>query len=328
MDVSSEIREVANKYLNKVKPSGPENIMAVCPFHTKGDGRPENTGSFAMSVVTGLWFCHSCHEAGNLHTFLRNIGVSPVTVDRFFKPLLEELNAKHRNGKVDRRCIQIVIDDNPLPDSILGLFEYCPVGLLEEGFTEETLRLFDVGYDQKNDRVTFPIRDLLGHLVGISGRGSSEWGARYKVYAKNEYDAWNIPPRNTQKSDFVWNADRVYPRAYFNSEPIIIPIVEGFKACMWLHQAGFKNTVALMGSWMSAPQKTILERMGGDYYLFLDNDKAGQNAYQFVSRSLASSLSSVRIVQYEGKQPTDLSPTEIQRAIELAPKFHQWALRG
>ena len=59
MDVVGDIHFIANQFLQKVRKSGPENIMALCPFHVKSDGSEEKHPSFAMSLTNGLWFCHS-----------------------------------------------------------------------------------------------------------------------------------------------------------------------------------------------------------------------------------------------------------------------------
>ena len=325
MSAYMEVRSLAEKYLDKVRQSGPEDIMAICPFHTKADGSPEGKPSFAMSVVTGLWFCHSCKERGTLRTFLRNIGASPLVVDTFYKTLLEELD-EHVSRSKSKKAVIVNLKEVPLPESTLGLFDFCPLGLLEEGYTEETLRHFDVGYDQKNNRITFPLRDMLGRLLGISGRATDNHPAKYKVYSEEEYKAWDIPPKHTDKQNLIWNIDKVYPELYFTSKPEII-LVEGFKGCMWLHQAGYRNTVATMGSYLSPTQMMVLERIGGTVYLFFDNDPAGHKAYGYVAKMLAKTLT-VKIVLYETLQPTDLSTAELHHVLSTAVDYHRWVLQG
>ena len=325
MNVESDLFGIASRYLNSAKATGPEELTAICPFHIKADGTPEHNPSFYMNTVTGLWFCHACHEKGNLRTFLRSAGVTPHTIDLLYRPLLESLDTRGARDKT-RRCFQITLLDEPLEESTLGLFDYCPTNLLEEGFEEETLRVFDVGFDQRNARITYPIRDLLGRLVGFSGRVIDGYGPKYKVYSKYEYEAWGIKPRKTDKSNFIWNLDKVYPEYFFVKEPEIF-LVEGFKACMWLWQMGYKNTVALMGSYMSPEQRDLLQRLGGRIYLFLDNDGAGHRGYNYISKSLSSCLD-VSIVKYEGHQPTDLPPDEVHRAIACAPDYYKWVLTG
>jgi DNA primase len=324
MGLDTDVIDVVGKFLNGIKRSGPDNLMAICPFHVHADGRPETGASFAISTRTGLWMCHSCHEKGNLRSFLRDIGVPAKTRDTFYRPLLDavEERVKRQYKKTSRIFNDLV--DNILDESFLGLFEHCPIGLLEEGFSEETLKHFDIGYDIKSDRVTFPIRDIIGRTVGISGRsGSSEVQPRYKIYSKTEYEAWSIHPIATDKSRFLWNADRVYPEAWLDKAPAVL-VVEGFKACMWAWQAGFKNVVALMGSFPSNYQLSLLERMGGVVYLFLDSDEAGQCGTAYASRVLSYGSVPVRIVPCLEKQPTDLSLNQVQEAVSKAVNYGNW----
>lgn len=325
MNVNTEVLELAHKYLYKVRPSGPEDIMAICPFHMKADGTPENRPSFALSLTTGLWFCHACHERGNLRTFLRGIGASPLVVDTFYKPLLESLDSHISRDKTRGRRIILDFKDELLPEATLGLFDYCPIGLLEEGFTEETLRRFDVGFDQKNSRITYPLRDMLGRLVGFSGRATDDHPAKYKVYSKEEYEAWGIVHQKTEKSNIIWNSDKVYPELFLSKKRLELIIVEGFKSVMWLHQAGYKSVVSLMGSYLSPIQQMILERMGATVLLFFDNDAAGYKAYNWVSKALSKSLD-VKIVLYEGHQPTNLTTDELHNAVNNAIEYHRWIL--
>jgi len=320
MTINTEVLDVVSKFLDGARRSGPDNVMAICPFHVKAEtGLPEKTPSFAISLTTGLWMCHACHEKGNLRTFLRDIGVPGKTIDTFYKPLLEQI--EERAARQTRKAQRIFsgLTSGVLEESSLGLFEHCPLSLLEEGFSEDTLKHFDVGYDTKNNRITFPIRDILGRLVGISGRATMDDHPRYKVYSEKEYKAWGLTPISTDKSHILWNAERVYPESWFDKSPAIL-VCEGFKACMWSWQAGFKNTVALMGSFLSPYQRAVLERMGGAVYLFLDNDEAGQKGVMQISRRLARTLR-VRVVQYEERQPTDLSPQQVQEAVSKAVDY-------
>jgi hypothetical protein len=84
MDVASEVRQIADRYLQKVKKSGPDNIMALCPFHDN-----QNTPAFTMSLSTGLYYCFSCGESGNLQMFLKNIGVTWNIIQRQYKDVID-----------------------------------------------------------------------------------------------------------------------------------------------------------------------------------------------------------------------------------------------
>lgn len=324
MPVDTEVFSIVSNILGKVKRSGSDNVMAICPFHQKSNGQPERTPSFALSLTNGLYFCHSCHASGTLRHLLRACGVNEYRIERQYGPIFEEL-AKAR-PKPGPGIQPPKFDQEPLPDYFLGLFDKCPIDLVDEGFLESTLREFDIGFDDWNMRITFPLRDFTGQLVGISGRTVVDHPKRYKVY-DYEYSTWNMPPRQLKKGGILWNADRVYPAVYFGyREPLVV--VEGFKACMWLHQAGIRNVVALAGSYLTQNQRWILEHLGGTVYVMLDNDSPGKKGTEQVAASLTQSAQ-VKLVHYRetAKQPTDLDPDEIIRSISLAEDYHIWTIK-
>jgi len=323
MQVDSSVLEVANGYLHGIKRSGPENIMAICPFHTRQDGTPERNPSFALSLTTGLWICHTCKERGTFRSLLRALEVPGNVIQTRYEVLFEELS---RNLERKPRPDKVILDPNPpLDESCLGLFDYVSEQMLEWGFTEETLRDFNVGFDIKNFRITFPLRDFAGRLMGISGRTVIDAMPRYKIYDEKDFAPWGVQSRKVERSSLIWNMERVYPENYFKNRPDIV-VVEGFKACMWVYQAGIRNVVALVGSYMSEQQCMILERIGGPYYFFLDNDLAGLKGKSYGMRRLSRSCE-VYVVPYEEKQPTDLTSNGVLQALDEAQDYFTWSTR-
>ena len=332
MDISGEVLQIAHQYLRGVKRSGPDDVMAICPFHLKADGSPERTGSFAMSLSKGLFFCHSCHTRGNLLTFFRNLGLTRDIIERQYRFLIDSASKNLPPPPDPLRCK--VWDLTPLEEGILGLFEYCPTELLKSGFTNDTLYRFEVGYDRWHQRITYPLRDIKGSLIGISGRATSDRQIRYKVYTK-EYSAWKLPERlEVDKRALLWNAHQVYPEVYLtNPGQTYVVVVEGFKAAMWLWQAGIKNVVALLGSYLSWEQKWILERLGTTVYLFLDNNYAGRSGTIKTADALTKSLN-VHIIEYpehlitnEEAQPDNCTPAEALEQLAIAPTYLNWLLK-
>lgn len=322
---------VARRYLRNVHKSGNDNIQATCPFHQLGE---KITTTLSMSLSRGVWFCFSCHEKGNLQTFLKQVGVSYAEMDTRYKFLIEELE-RSRPAPPDPLRTR-VLSDNPLPESLLGIFDMCPLPLVDAGFSEETLQKFDVGFDEQHMRITFPLRDLHGKLMGVSGRTVySDVVPRYKIYDK-EYKTWNLPeraPQDMQRAAILWNAHRVYPELFFNQRPKVC-LVEGFKACMWVVQAGFKNTIAMLGSFMTWEHQWILERMGAEVYVFLDNNPAGWKGRDYIGRTLSKTLT-VKVVEYPVpdneeeepyQQPDQLGQEAVLQAIEVAQEYHGWSI--
>lgn len=329
MDITSEIHQISNQYLRKVKPSGPENLMAICPFHVKADGSQEATPSFAISTITGLWFCHSCQAKGNLYTFLRDMGLGAAEIAFRYQPLLD---AAKRNlpPAPDPTRPGEVFSSNPLPEGLLGIFDYCPLQLVNDGFAEETLRHFDIGFDMQHMRITYPIRDLSGALVAISGRSVNGTWPRYKIY-DTEYRLWDLPERrHWDKRTALWNAHSVYSSLFLTTAPSEIVVVEGFKACMWVWQAGIKNVVALLGTYLSWEHQWILERLGSTVCLFLDNNDPGQTGTAKCGERLKASTM-VKVVTYperlandEKAQPDSCTKEEVLEQIQHAVSYSDW----
>jgi DNA primase len=95
-------------------------------------------------------------------------------------------------------------------------------------------------------------------------------------------------------------------------------VVEGFFDCLQVHQAGYRNVVALLGVSLSEAQEKLLLERFARLILMLDGDEAGQRA----SRQLAARLQrrvSLSIVEVpSGRQPDQLSSEEIGRIVSRA----------
>jgi DNA primase len=326
--INNEIFALAKTYLSKVRPSGPENIMAACPFHSRGDGTEEKTPSFAMSLLNGLFLCHSCGARGNLRTFLKQVSITPSLIEGQYKYLLEAAEAGM--GPPPDPVRPKIFSSSPIDDQLLGLWNYCPQDLVAAGFTEQTLQYFEVGFDKWHNRITWPMRDLKGQLCGVSGRAVVEGQKpRFKIYDK-EYKVWGLPERiNWDKRTVLYNAHRIYPEVYFNPQPQPVIVVEGFKACAWVHQAGFPLVNALIGASLSWEHRWVLERFGAPVYLFLDNNQAGWAGVNKAIKLLKDSLH-VRVIPYPERllenleaQPTDCTPEEIHEQYAKAVPWHQ-----
>lgn len=321
--IQDDVLEVVRNNLRRVKRSGADHVIAVCPFHRKDDGSEEANPSFTMSLTRGLYFCFTCQEKGNLQSFLRKIGMPHGYIDRHFSGLIKALSDSYER-KVDLGRSP-PLASNPLPESLLGLFDYCPLGLLNEGFDEDLLKEYDVGFDKDHMRITFPLRDMHGSLVGISGRTVVDEFPKYKLY-DHEYRKWGYPAHRTDKRIVLWNFHRVYPNAFYKKQSNVL-LVEGFKACLWLIQNGFQDSVALLGVHISNEQKLMLEHLGATVYVMLDNNVWGRRGTVRVASALAKSLD-VRIVDYneEKAQPSDLTAEEINTAVTNSKDYFAWVV--
>lgn len=284
-----------------------------------------------MNTSTGLYFCHSCGAKGNLYTFFKDLGMPRSEIQLNYSNLIDA--AKGNLPAAKDPIHADIFDKNPLDHRVLGLLDYEPNDLIQAGFGAETLKYFEVGFDRWHFRTTYPIRDLGGSLVAISGRSVTGAVPRYKIYNR-EYLAWGLPPREEwQRGNVLYNGHRLYG-LYKSCEPVDIIVVEGFKACMWVHQAGLTNVGGLLGHYMTGPQKWILEDLtgggGGTVYMFLDNNGPGWHGCEVAGLDLAKSTR-VKVMMYpprlrddDNAQPDNCTPDEIQYAKETAIDFYSF----
>lgn len=319
------VRDLVESFLRKVKPANAQEIKAVCPFHRKSDGTEEKDPSFYFNVYTGLWFCHSCHTRGNLYTFLRDIGIPREEIKLKYQDVLDEAG-KYAPPPPDPLDPVAAVTE-PLEESFLGYFDYCPQKLLDEGYPMELLRQFDVGFDWKHSRITFPLRDPAGRLVGISGRATQDGAVpRYKLY-DTEYLAFGLAARKTERRSLLWNIHNVNIKRSFlpSRDPLVI--VEGYKAALRVAQAGL-DVVALSGSHMTQEQWWLLEKVRAPLYFMLDNNMAGRKGQLEACQRIGDTLPSteVLVVHYEADQPSDLTPAAILEAVRTPQLFNSWFL--
>lgn len=314
-----------SKYVPGLKKGAGNNWIGFCPIH--GEQAGKSKPSFSFNAATGMWYCFAGCGGGGLPTFLKLLDVPRPRVDSMMERLKPHLSPveKKQDLTQSRGLFQTPY---PLPEKILGLYEECPLSLIEAGFTEETLWTHDVGFDEEQQRITFPIRDLSGTLAGISGRDVTGHALeKYKVYQRELQDI-GFHNYRIEKGHYLWRWDRVYPNVYGNPERPPVYVTEGFKACLWMVQNGFPNTVALMGSSMTDVQKMFLERLGGPIILCLDNNPAGIKGTARIGYRLSGARVLVMRYPPEVQQPDGLFTEALQDAVHRALSLSIWSKKN
>lgn len=327
--MESQVRDLASTYLDQAKTTGADGIRATCPLC-------DSKRAFIISTSHGGWICFSCNESGSLVSFLYKVaGLGRKQVDRAMSGLRipPPVSASLRAKKSVNEGWSL------LPEYILGAYDNVPQSLVDLGFTEDTLRDHDVGHDLVNKRITFAIRDMLGRLVGISGRATTDWQIpRYKVY-----DA--APPSQSRKAGELYGVvdkykpdnrkhlygfHSVYPRRFFNPDENRSPLIinEGYKGTLWLRQLGFPDAVGLQGSTISDVQLRQLGRLQGPYYIMLDNepgkgypDRNGFCAAINIARKLRRSGRT--FICLYGDRPIKTAPDNLQTHEEIQQIINQ-----
>jgi len=155
-------------------------------------------------------------------------------------------------------------------------------------------------YDRFRARITFPLPDLRGRVLGFGARAMRDESAdggppKYLNTADNEI---------YHKGLHLYGAHLARSHAARAGEVIVC---EGYTDAIALHQAGMRNAVGLMGTALTAEQLGELARMAHTVLLALDADTSGQDAMLRASRLAAQRKIELRVVALPpGTDPADL----------------------
>lgn len=277
--------------------------------------------------------CHGCKISGHIAQLLRHFGMSSTSID-IILPRGEVYQKETVASKI-RKGVDLYRGEFVLNELLLDEYRLCPTSLLQAGFAKETLRHFEVGYDTRNARITYPLRNVYGDLVGISGRTIYEdpnfEGSRYKIYDRElkERADFDVPESYTMqevKSAILWHGHVVRPILLRDHKSPFMAITEGFKACMWTWQSCYQDVVALVGSYMTDTHAELIACAVPKVVLFLDNNEAGFKGTHSAAQKLGKKGVEARVARYpdEREQPDALVPDEIFEALDDSLSYRDW----
>lgn len=309
-------------------------ISAACPFHKEGQ---ERRPSFWINRDHGGWGCFACPERGaDPQRLFTRLGVPALIVERLLEEGVRQtrLEAEAERAQRALRARDEFRGEHVLPDHVLGVWDYCPRALLDAGFDQQLLRTHDVGFDRERQRITFPLRDLYGQLVGISGRSVDGAEPKYLIYRgrttiegrqrDNELGSWFPDYSNEGVRNHLWRSHLVHQRVEQGLTERLI-VVEGYKACLWLVQNGHLDTLALIGSRMTRVQERVIRKFARPVWLLLDNNEAGRTGTKSIVERIGDMLSGVWACSYpqgfgEEAQPDDLTTEGIAHVLTNAQR--------
>ncbi len=354
----NDIESVISQYI-VLKRRG-KNLIGLCPFHN------EKTPSFTIYPENGSFYCFGCKVGGDVITFTSLIehldyveslkylaeksgvrivdsGYEDNSMQKLKQTILEINREAARfyhnylmseNGKwaldylVGRGLTRSTIVKFGLgcaPDSWDALLKH----LTSKGYTIGDMLQANVitksqrgsYFDRFRNRVMFPIINLRGNVIAFSGRAKPDdekASAKYvntsdtPVYKKSE----NLFAFNYAKNNC---ADRII-------------LVEGNMDVISLHQAGFTNTVAALGTSFTIEQAKLLCRYTKEVVVLFDSDNAGQNAVKKALSTLKDSGMNIRVlVLPEGKDPDEFikknSPEKLKVLLDGSESDIDYKLR-
>ena len=320
------IEDVVGQYVS-LKRSG-SNLFGLCPFHG------EKTASFSVNPSKGIYYCFGCHKGGGPVNFMMEIeGLSyPDAVRALAKragmevPEDEQYQSRYRAQErlwalmkeagrfyheqlyspAGEQCLAYV-QKRGLSKSIVTRFGigFAPNSwhalvdaMKRKGYTEQELKDADlVGekngriYDRFRNRLMFPIFDVRGNVIGFGGRVLDD--SKPKYLNSNETLIFN-----KRKNLFGLNLAKKTKESY-------MILVEGNIDVVALHQFGFDNAVASLGTSLTEEQVNLLSRYTEQVVLTYDGDEAGQRAAQRAIPMLEKAGIQVRVLQMQGAKDPD-----------------------
>ncbi|QHQ61034.1 DNA primase [Anaerocolumna sedimenticola] len=301
--MKNDIVDVIGSYVKLQKKGG--SHMGLCPFHN------EKSPSFAVSGAKQMYHCFGCGVGGNVFTFIMEyenytfvealkflagrVGVNLPEAE-YSEEAKKQAGLKNRLLEINKEAAKYFyyqlksergqaaygyltnreISDDTIKQFGLGysnktgddLYQYLKhLGYEDSILRESGLISFDEKkkvYDKFWNRVMYPIMDVNNRVIGFGGRVMGEGTPKYlnspetKLFDKS---------RNLYGLNF----------ARVSRKPNMI-ICEGYMDVIALHQAGFTNAVASLGTAFTGLQANLLKRYTNEVLLTYDSDDAGIKA--------------------------------------------------
>ncbi|MGQ9818967.1 MAG: DNA primase [Candidatus Kapaibacteriales bacterium] len=197
-----------------------------------------------------------------------------------------------------------------------------PEIILEAGLAKKKETSSEEYYDIFRDRITFPIRDTMGKVVGFGARLLKEDPTQPKYINSPQTISFD-------KSKLLFG---LYEgRNEIRSQKSAI-LVEGYADVITLHQAGFRNAVASCGTALTIEQLNILSRYCKTIYLAYDSDEAGQNAtMRAIPLALPLGFEVLVVTLPEGEDPDSFikknGSSAFRSLIDKANNFVEFFIR-
>jgi hypothetical protein len=266
-----------------------------CPYpgHDNGD----MNASAYMNLETTNWFCHGCKRHGTAITFVASLlSISPIKSKKLLREAYDpaSLDPDKRIMAQEIRNIfakaaegpQSAPQNVPISDLFLERFDVdwemaaaagdeapeCFRYMLQErGFAHETLEHWSFGYDERTNRITFPVCNERGEIVGFKGRS---WDGRFPKY---------LVLGDADDADPYYGFGRFYTGSLIFGLDLAISegdateliVCEGELNAIALWEMGYRNAVALNGSNLTSRQARLIRTYADRVIFFFDFDKAG-----------------------------------------------------
>ena len=325
----NDIESVASSYVS-FKRRG-RNLVGLCPFHG------EKTPSFNLYPETASFYCFGCGAGGDVITFIRKIeNLSYIDAVKFLADRAGMTMPEQSYNDVSAKQRMRILEANREAARLFYAYLYSSGGKAgldyyhSRGYTDATIKHFGLGYappsfdflrtelrkkgfhdeelvlawlcarnrngngihDIFRNRVMIPIIDVRGNVIAFGGRVLDDSKPKYlnsgetMVFKKtNNLFALNFAKQGTHEN---------------------LILCEGYMDVIALHQAGFTNAVAALGTSFTADHARLLSRYTDEVVLIFDADAAGKKGAQRAISLLRETGLRIRLVNVpDGKDPDE-----------------------
>jgi DNA primase len=340
--MKNDIVDVVSQYVKLTRKGS--SYFGLCPFHN------EKTPSFSVTPSKQMYYCFGCGAGGNVFNFVMEYenysfgealshladraGVQLPRIE-YSSEAREKAKQRETLLEINRQAAQYFYYQLRRESGQIG-YRY----LTDRGLSDETIRKFGLGYsdkfsddlykflkgkgygdDQLRDsglfnvderhgmydkfwnRVIFPIMDVNNRVIGFGGRVMGDGKPKYlnspetKIFDKSR----NLYGLNVART---------------SRKPYLI-LCEGYMDVISMHQSGFTNAVASLGTSLTSGHASLLKRYTQEVLLLYDSDEAGVKAALRAIPILREAGINSRVVDLKPhKDPDEFIKTEGAEAFQ------------
>lgn len=301
--MKNDIVDVISGYVRLQKKGS--SYFGLCPFHN------EKSPSFSVSPGKQMYYCFGCGAGGNVFTFIMEyenysfVEALKYLAERSGVKLPEGEYSQEARAANDLKSVLLEVNKKAASfyyyqlrqESGRQAYDY----LKNRELSEETMKSFGLGYSSKNseslyrylkgkgysdailkesglfsaderrgmydkfwNRVMFPIMDVNNRVIGFGGRVMGDGKPKYlnspetKIFDKSRNLYGLNIARRSRKNALI--------------------VCEGYMDVISMHQAGFTNAVASLGTALTSGHASLMSRYTKEVLLTYDSDEAGQKA--------------------------------------------------
>ena len=353
----NDIVEVISGYVRLQKKGS--NYFGLCPFHN------EKSPSFSVSTGKQMYYCFGCGAGGNVITFLmeyenQTFPEAVRTLAQRAGIALPEADDSKEARQADSRRAKLLeinkeaakyfyyqlrtergsvgmeylrkreLSDETMNHFGLGYANKYSNDLIQylksKGYSEDLIR--DAGlcnvdekhgmYDKFWNRVMFPIQDINHRVIGFGGRVMGDGKPKYL---------------NSPETEIFDKSRNLYGLNFARtSRKGNVILCEGYMDVIAMHQAGFTQAVASLGTAFTSGQASLLRRYANEILLSYDSDGAGVNAALRAIGILKEAGMTGRVINLEPYKDPDefikaLGGEEFQKRLDHAENSFFFELR-